>query len=165
MRRTEPVKFALFGAGTRGELDLGYFFLKYHKKIKYWAVAEPDPIRRNEFIEKFGTQDDVVITIGDYEQRKHMKYKEPVKGKGFRDLFRKNGFEVYLVDEHKTSCRCSICEGVCETFRDCKNPKPWKDNIITRHGLTMCKTCKVKFGCLCKRYAHSWDWWRANCSR
>lgn len=36
-----------------------------------------------------------------------MKYKE----KGFRDLFRRNGFEVYLMDKFKTSCRCSICEG------------------------------------------------------
>ena len=53
MAKKDPVKFALFGAGTRGELDLGHFFLKHRKKIRYWAVAEPDPIRRNEFIEKF----------------------------------------------------------------------------------------------------------------
>lgn len=53
MGKNEPVKFALFGAGTRGELDLGYFILKNRKKMKYWAVAEPDPVRRKEFIEKF----------------------------------------------------------------------------------------------------------------
>lgn len=73
----------------------------------------------------------------------HMKYKEPVKGKGFRELFRKNGYELYLGDEHKTSCRCSICEGECETFRICENPRPWREGTITRHGLVRCKTCKV----------------------
>jgi len=91
----------------------------------------------------FQNPKDVVIIAGDYEQKQHMKYKEPVKGKGFRELFRKNGFEIYLGDEHKTSCRCNVCEGECETFRVCDNPRPWKDGTITRHGLVRCKTCKV----------------------
>jgi len=53
MTKKEPVKFALLGAGTRGELDLGYFFLKHHKKIRYSAVAEPDSYRRRKFVKKF----------------------------------------------------------------------------------------------------------------
>ncbi|MFX0098403.1 MAG: Gfo/Idh/MocA family protein [Candidatus Hodarchaeota archaeon] len=53
MRNGKPVQFALFGAGTRGELDLGYFFDKLKKDIKYCAVAEPDPYRRKQFIERF----------------------------------------------------------------------------------------------------------------
>jgi len=53
MGRDDPVKYALFGAGTRGELDLGFFILKNRKKIQYSAVAELDPVRRTEFIEKF----------------------------------------------------------------------------------------------------------------
>jgi transposase len=73
-----------------------------------------------------------------------MKYKEPTKGKGIRTLLRKNKFQVYLVDEHKTSCKCSLCQGDCEVFRACNNPRPWKkDEIILRHGLERCKTCKV----------------------
>ena len=75
-------------------------------------------------------------------QRKHRKFKEPVKGKGFRTLFRKNGYDLYLVDEFRTSCKCSYCGGECKTFRKCPNPRPWKDSIITRHGLLACKTCK-----------------------
>ena len=67
--------------------------------------------------------------------------KEPVKGKGFRTLLRKKGYEVYLVNEFRTSCRCNHCEGECKTFRKCSNPRPWKKNIITRHGLLECKTC------------------------
>ena len=52
-----------------------------------------------------------------------MKYKEPTLGKGMRTLFRRNKYQVYLVDEHKTSCRCSKCEGgVCEKFMVRDNP-------------------------------------------
>lgn len=73
----------------------------------------------------------------------HMKYKEPVKGKGFRTLFRKRGYKVYLVNEFKTSCRCSGCEGgECQTFRRCENPRLWRrEETIKRHGLVEWKTC------------------------
>jgi hypothetical protein len=27
-----------------------------------------------------------------------------------RKVFRQNGYKVYLVDEHKTSCMCSKCK-------------------------------------------------------
>ena len=35
------------------------------------------------FKESFGDPDDTIIAIGDFDQRKHRKFKEPVKGKGF----------------------------------------------------------------------------------
>jgi len=96
----------------------------------------------NRFGSVFGNPKDVIIGFGDWEQRKQMKYKEPTKGKGMRELFRKAGYEVYLVDEFRTSCRCHKCEGECSTFRECVNPRPWKKNeTILRHGLLMCKTC------------------------
>jgi len=116
------------------------------RKLKlngYINRIQSEQLMISRFTEKFGSPEDVVIVGGDYEQKQHMKYKEPVKGKGFRELFRKNGFELYLGDEHKTSCRCSVCEGECETFRTCENPRPWKDGTITRHGLVRCKTCAV----------------------
>ncbi len=72
------------------------------------------------FKEVFGAPDEVVVGIGDWEQSKHRKYKEPTKGKGFRSLLRKAGYPVYLVDEFRTSCQCSHCqtEGAkCEKFR------------------------------------------------
>ena len=92
----------------------------------------------------FGSPEEVVIGFGDFAQRKHRKYKEPIKGKGFRALFRRAGYNVYLVDEFRTSCRCSACEGECSTFRKCINPRPWRREeqpTIIRHGLVMCKTC------------------------
>ena len=36
------------------------------------------------FKNKFGDPKDTVICIGDWEQRHHMKYKEPTKGVGMR---------------------------------------------------------------------------------
>jgi hypothetical protein len=93
------------------------------------------------FKKLFGGPDETVVAIGDFEQRKHRKYKEPVKGKGFRTLFRKAGYEVYLVDEFRTSCRCSACGGECKTFRVCENPRPFRTGSVLRHGLVKCKTC------------------------
>ena len=72
------------------------------------------------FAKIFGDRDSVVIGIGDWEQMKHHKFKEPTKGKGFRDLLRKKGYQVYLVDEFRTSCQCSFCQddsAKCEKFR------------------------------------------------
>ncbi len=36
------------------------------------------------FNKPFGGPDETIVTIGDFEQRKHRKHKEPIKGKGFR---------------------------------------------------------------------------------
>ena len=108
----------------------------------------------NRFKKVFGSPDQVVIGVGDYEQHQHRKYKEPVKGKGFRDMFRKAGYRnIYLVDEHRTSSRCHHCSdivkdncvvgGECQTFRICQNPRPWRrEEQIVRHGLLMCQTCQ-----------------------
>ena len=90
----------------------------------------------------FGPPDEVVICIGDWEQKQPRKFMEPVKGKGFRNLFRKARYKLYLVDEFRTSCKCSACEvGDCSTFRKVENPKPYRDGHILRHGLVKCQTC------------------------
>ena len=84
----------------------------------------------------------VIIGLSiDFQQKKHMKFKEPIKGKGMRTLFRKNGFTTYLVDEFRTSCRCSKCEGINEKFKVVDNPKPYKSGSILVHGLIRCKSC------------------------
>jgi transposase len=96
----------------------------------------------NNFKKIFGKPEDTIITIGDWEQKQHMKYKEATKGKGMRKLFRQNGYKVYLVDEFRTSCKCSNCDGGnCEKFMVRKNPKPYKNNLKLVHGLLSCKNC------------------------
>ena len=92
----------------------------------------------------FGNSNDVIICIGDFEQKQHMKYKEPIKGKGMRKLFRQNNYKVFLVDEFRTSCMCSNCkneQSKCEKFMIRKNPKPFLYGDILVHGLLTCKKC------------------------
>ena len=58
-----------------------------------------------------------------------------------RTLFRKNNYKVYLVDEFRTSCKCSNCEGgICEKFRVRKHPDKRKDELRLIHGLLRCKS-------------------------
>ena len=82
--------------------------------------------------------------MGDTGKKKQMKYKEATKGIGMRKIFRQNNYKVYLVDEFRTSCMCSICKteiGRCEKFQIRENPKPYKSGNILCHGLLKCKTC------------------------
>ena len=95
----------------------------------------------NNFRKMYGNPDDVVVCIGDWEQRQQMKYKEPTLGIGMRSLLRKNKYKVFLVDEFRSSCKCSNCEGgACEKFMVRKNPKPNKDEMRLVHGLLRCKS-------------------------
>lgn len=122
-----------------------FYEKRLFRKLKlngYWNRLRSEQKMINRFKSIFGKPDETIVCVGDWEQRKHRKYKEPIKGKGFRTLFRRNGYKVYLVDEFRTSCRCSKCNGGnCEKFRKCRNPKPMKNNDIISHGLLMCKTC------------------------
>jgi hypothetical protein len=116
------------------------------RKLKFGKYIN---IKRNEqkmvrnFRKMYGNPDEVVICIGDWKQRKQMKYKEPTLGKGIRTLFRKNNYNVFLVDEFRTSCKCSKCDGgVCEKFmvREHPNKKKNKDELRLIHGLLRCKS-------------------------
>ena len=127
------------------------------RKLKFGKYIN---IKRNEqkmisnFKKTFGNPEEVVICIGDWEQKKQMKYKEPTLGKGIRTLFRKNNYNVFLVDEFRTSCKCSNCNGgVCEKFMVRKNPRPKPkknkknpkeeikyDETRLIHGLLRCKS-------------------------
>jgi hypothetical protein len=122
----------------------GFYAKQLFRKLKFGRYINS---KRNEqkmisnFKKIYGNPDEVVICIGDWEQRQHMKYKEPIMGKGMRTLFRRNKYQVYLVDEHKTSCKCSKCEGgVCEKFMIRENPRPNKDGLRLVHGLLRCKS-------------------------
>ncbi|GAB9468094.1 hypothetical protein Gpo141_00005420 [Globisporangium polare] len=71
----------------------------------------------------------------------HRKSKEPVKRKGFRTMFRKAGYSVYLVDELRTSC--SACE--CKTFRVCTNPRPYRSGSTLRHGYDLFQAVEPRY--------------------
>jgi hypothetical protein len=115
--------------------------LKLHSYIN---IKRSEQKMLNRFQQLFGTKEDVIVCFGDYEQKKHMKFKEPIKGKGMRTLFRRNGYKTYLVDEFRTSCMCSTCGdkmGRCEKFLKRENPRPFRNTTQLVHGLLRCKTC------------------------
>ena len=100
----------------------------------------------NRFREKFGRKEDVILGWGDWSSGSHMKFHEPTKGIGMRKLFTRAGYEVLLVDEYRTSCRCYGCQGgECVKFKNVENPRPWRRQerpMILRHGLLSCTNCK-----------------------
>jgi len=136
-------------------LLFGFYAKHLFRKLKFGIHIN---IKRNEqqmirnFRKMYGNPDEVVICIGDWEQRQQMKYKEPTLGIGIRSLLRKNKYNVYLVDEFRTSCKCSNCDGgICEKYMVRKNPRPKKnkenpkkerkyDEMRLVHGLLRCKS-------------------------
>jgi len=99
-----------------------------------------------------GAPGDVVIGMGDWEQYKHRKFKEPTKGKGFRETLRRGGYNVLLVDEYRTSVQCSRCQhedATCHTFLPMsalgqKRRRPeLTEEQLSRHvyGLLLCQQC------------------------
>ena len=99
------------------------------------------------FKNKFGSPENAFIAIGDWSQKSQMKFHEPTKGKGFRSIFRKAGYSVYLVNEKYTSKRCSKCHNgaECEKFKKIENPRPNRENSVICNGLVRCKICKTLF--------------------
>jgi len=69
-----------------------------------------------------------------------LKFSPPTKGIGMRTLFRKAGYQVYLVDEYKTSKINHYNLQENEKFRKRQNPRPWKTNIVKYHGLLRSKS-------------------------
>jgi hypothetical protein len=127
-------------------LRLAPFYKKYiFRKLKLGSYSRRQITEARmlyHFEQLFGPPEETVISIGDWAQKQNARFHEPVKGKGFRKLFRRAGYKVYLVDEFNTSRRCSGCEdGICSTFRECDNPKPYRNGRILRHGLVKCNTC------------------------
>ena len=122
------------------------FYEKYlFRKLKlngYLNTKRSEQRMIQNFQKKFGKPENVIIAFGDWEQRQQMKYKEPTKGKGMRSLFRKCGYKTYLVDEFRSSCKCSQCNGgECKNFLMVDNPKPYRNNQQICWGLLRCKSC------------------------
>ncbi|KAL0249674.1 hypothetical protein GEMRC1_004903 [Eukaryota sp. GEM-RC1] len=89
----------------------------------------------HRFAQKFGSPGEVIIGFGDWidsRKAKRTGKRSFVKGKSMRELFRKFGYQVFLVDEYRTSKCCSSCtllgtEGFCSNLKDDKVRDPnWK---------------------------------------
>ncbi|GAA5801827.1 hypothetical protein HPULCUR_007281 [Helicostylum pulchrum] len=92
--------------------------------------------------QKFGQ---VSVIIIDNWAAANVKYHEPAKGVGIRNMLRKEGFKVYLLDEFKTSSLCPSCKDgtTLEKFKEVKNPRPFrrtKNPTVICHGLLRLNT-------------------------
>ena len=117
------------------------FYNKYiFRKLKlnrYLNRRKSEQVMIDKFKNKFGNNKDVIICVGDFEQRKHMKFKPPTKGIGIRKIFKQAGYKLFLIDEFRTSCKCSNCHGgECKKF------------LASNNGFGLCHTLlRCKNGC------------------
>ena len=99
-----------------------------------------------------GTPKETFVVIGDYSANAEIKGSAPVKGKGFRKLFKKHGYQVYLVDEFRISKLCCHCHHENKRFYKIKT-KPKLDPVtgailvaskdILSWKLLKCTNCKA----------------------
>jgi transposase len=142
--------YELFKAYIRAKIEVLYQadeFYKFpiHRKLRwnsYINRQRSEAKMINKIKERFGTPDRVIIAIGDWSHKgHHMRGKEPTKGKGFRKIFKRAGYQTYLVHEYNTSKICHDCNHEMHKFRyqPSKKPKTLGQNILV-HGLLSCNT-------------------------
>ena len=122
------------------------------RKMGWWSkinIQRSESQLINRFKETFGAPHETLVAFGDWSEKDHMRNHEPTKGKGFRKLFAKAGYDVVLVDEYKTSASCYNCHGENAKFKEVANPRPRRPNqehyraTILCHGLLRCSACKT----------------------
>ncbi|KAL1934365.1 hypothetical protein VTP01DRAFT_6547 [Rhizomucor pusillus] len=72
--------------------------------------------------------EDPVLIIRNWSARSSTmnKYHEPARGIGLLRMLRNKRFQVYLIDEFKTSSLCPDCAQALETFKMVKKPRPYR---------------------------------------
>ena len=121
--------------------------LKDHYKITTFRKLQWNTYnntRRSEdlMIERFkkimGNPKNVYIILGDYSDLGLKGSKSSITKK-IRKIFQNHGYDVYLIDEYKTSKICSCCGGEVENFV-MRTKGKYAGNLIWK--LVRCKICK-----------------------
>ena len=107
----------------------------------------------NAFKEIMGTPKEVVVVIGDYSDR-GLKGTKSFITKKWRNIFKRHGYQVYLIDEYNTSKISNCCGNLAENFiprrhNKCEEKRLKKVAYEERSGdkslvwkLVRCKVCK-----------------------
>ena len=129
----------------------GFYINSKARKFKfnrYINTQRSEQQMINNFKDIFGGPDEVVVAFGDHTQGGHqMKYHVPTKDKGMRKIFQKNHYELYLVNEDRTSKTCHKCLSEVAPFSKRPSPRPWQaGKIVEVFGLVRCKNvnCHIK---------------------
>jgi hypothetical protein len=100
------------------------------RKLKlntYYNTLKSENKFRKKFKDTFGK--DTTVIMGDWSVSS-MKYHTPTKTKGFRRMFKENGFNIFLCDEYLTSKICPKCETKSlETFKTRLSSRPWRKGV------------------------------------
>ncbi|KAI7903813.1 uncharacterized protein BX663DRAFT_530526 [Cokeromyces recurvatus] len=117
-----------YGNETKSSKDLYFpgslfdFFLPF-RKLKCSSKIfcdQNDQMLVKRLKKKFGH--DAILVIGNWSAS-NSKYHEPTRNKDLIRMLKKNGFQVFNIDEYKTSSCCPTCESSLETFKTVANPR------------------------------------------
>ena len=81
----------------------------------------------SNFQNKFGSPEETNVIIGDYDKINNPKGKESCLTKGLRKLLRDFGYNLFLINEFRTSKLCNNCHECVENFKFGKSKKPWNE--------------------------------------
>jgi hypothetical protein len=116
------------------------FIFRKLKFNSYINTQKSESKMISNFSKKFGPPEKILIVLGDFSKNQNMSGKEPTICKKTRKIFRKHKYDVFLIDEFRTSKLCNCCKSVCETFMKRRSPKPkhkGKEKLVW--GLLRCK--------------------------
>ena len=116
------------------------------KMNRYTNTQKSESKMVNNFREKFGEPEKLIVVYGDYDNNgNNIKGKEPIVTKRLKKALRQEGYEVYLINEYNTSALCHKCEEKTETFKERKSQKPKKKGELEEvWGLLRCTNLKCK---------------------
>ncbi|KAJ2254186.1 hypothetical protein GGH98_002406 [Coemansia sp. RSA 454] len=116
-----------------------------HRKLRLSAYVnqkQADQRLIKKLRKEFGPN--AVIVIGDWSAPMN-RFHEPIRGKSWRMLLKRGGFEVYLIKEYLTSKTCPNCYGQLSNTRYVPNPRPFRHTkrpMVKCHGLLSCQSEK-----------------------
>ena len=101
----------------------------------YINIRRNEDLMLNKFEKVMGSPREVIIILGDWSNQ-DIRGKESTIVIKIRKIFRKRGYIVYLIDEHKTSKLCSHC------LKPTENLKVQNDSKIL-WKLVRCNSCEA----------------------
>ena len=135
-RYEQSAVFSRFYGHTITNHDNGYPLFRKIRLSAYFNKQRAEQKLIQDLRAKFG--EDAVFVMGNWSAP-HARYHELIRGLGFRRLFKKHGFQVFLIDEYKTSRCCPTCHNESlHTFRRVPNPRPYQRErypTVICHGL------------------------------
>ncbi|KAJ2502333.1 hypothetical protein GGH96_001129 [Coemansia sp. RSA 1972] len=102
-----------------------------HRKLRLSAFVnrqQADQLLVNRLQAKFKPEEsdpEPIFIMGNWSAPT-TQFHEPIRGKGWRTLLKRSGFDVYLIDEYLTSKTCPNCFGQLSNTHYVPNPRPFQ---------------------------------------